>query len=341
MQDINEELIDNFFKGLCTKEEAVTVVEFLKKHPDHPYLLREWDAADGQTPLPAHYSLDMYDAVVAHTAAAEKSNGQLKLLWRMAAAACVITIFISLWHSSVKTSTPETVAITRSAQPVEWTERQNTRDTSVAVSLPEGSKIILSPKAWVRYRKDFGQSDRRDIYLQGQAFFEVSKNKEKPFTVFSGFISTTALGTAFRVTDPEDGHTIKVRLHEGKVMVAVTDSVYKKMHAPYYLSPGEEIVFTAINKPGIVHAFLRQKDRVALDSDQYATPPATDASYKFNNQQLPVFGIVLSVMFCVLCLEYVVNKPPLLVLSPTTTGILNCVECCVLCVIGTCVGIAE
>ena len=286
MQEINDELIDSFFKGLCTKEEAVAVLEFLKKHPDHPHLLREWDAADDKGPLPAHYTLDMYDAVAAHTGKDEKSNGRLRLLWRIAAAACVISIFISLWFGSVKSGRSPMITELKHRQVEEWVERQNTQDTSIGLQLPDGSGIRLSPKAWVRYRKELAHAARRDVYLQGQAFFEVAKNKEKPFTVYSGYISTTALGTMFRVTASDDGNTMKVQLNEGKVLVAVTDSASKKMHAGYYLSPGEEITFTSKTRPGIVRAFVQHIPRTPADKNKYLAAPAADQSYMFNNQTL-------------------------------------------------------
>ncbi len=255
MQGISSELIEQFFKGQCTRDEAVAVLDFLKKNPNHPYLLKEWKAADETTPLPTHYTLDMYDAVVAHMGKEETSQGRLKLWWRIAAAACVISIFISLWLGSVKTDPSGSIAAEAQNAPVEWIERQNTQDTAIALQLPDRSTITLSRKAWVRYRKDFVAASRRDVYLHGQAFFEVAKNKEKPFTVYSSFISTTALGTAFRVTAADDGNTMKVQLQEGKLRVMVTDSAVRKLHTHYYLLPGQEITFTGKTTAGVIRPY--------------------------------------------------------------------------------------
>lgn len=284
MQEINDELINNFFKGLCTKEEAVKVLAYLKKNPDHHYLLNEWDAADGKTPLPGNYTDGMYNAVEGYISKGEKRQAKLKLLWKIAAAACIISVVISVWIRGEKEKKQLVVAEVNQVQPVEWTQRQNTQDTAIVQVLADGSRITLSPKAYIRYRKDFGQDARRDIYMEGEAYFEVAKNKAKPFTVYSGYISTTALGTAFRVT--AFGNGIKVRLHEGKVVVAVIDTVYKKMHTDYYLSPGQELVFNARNKQGIIYAFHKKNGINPTGKTEYTQQSSTDESYMFNNQTL-------------------------------------------------------
>ena len=285
MQEISDDLIDRFFKGLCTKEEAVKVLDFLKKHPEHPYLLQAWDAADATTALPAHTALEMYDEVTAHISKDEKNN--TRLLWRMTAAACVAAIFISLFLLTVRVKQSPGAAIRTYAQQVEWTDRQNTQDTSIVLLMPDKSRVTLSPATHIRYRKDFGQSARRDVYMNGDAFYEVAKNKEKPFTVYSGYISTTALGTAFRVTARDSNSGITVKLLEGKVVVAVTDAVYKTMHHDYYLAPGEELSFEGKDKPGAIKIFSKKNNAVtAAVSQVQGVNTAAGASYMFNNQTL-------------------------------------------------------
>ena len=296
MQDINDELIDKFFKGLCTKEEAVKVLAFLKKHPDHHYLAEEWSNTDSTTPLPAKVALEMYDAVTEYTGKEEK--GKVKILWRIAAAACIITVFAGIWYKSVKNEGHALFTETKVAQVESWIEKQNTQDTAIRLVLADGSRITLSPGTYLRYRKDFGQAATRDIYMTGDAFFEVAKNKAKPFTVYSDFISTTALGTAFRVTDSKNGKKLKVRLNEGKVVVMVTDTVYKKLHKNYYLVPGEEIVFEAKDKMGVISGFNKKNNAVTTAGKKIDTLNSdADKSYMFNNQTLADVLDQLSVIY--------------------------------------------
>ncbi|HET9277005.1 MAG TPA: FecR family protein, partial [Flavitalea sp.] len=76
---------------------------------------------------------------------------------------------------------------------------------------PDGSEIDLYDGCEITYKEPVG-ANRRDVYLIGKANFRVAKNKEKPFTVFSGEISTTALGTIFTVTARQTEKLIVVRL---------------------------------------------------------------------------------------------------------------------------------
>ncbi len=59
----------------------------------------------------------------------------------------------------------------------------------------------------------------RDVYLSGEAFFEVTKNPDRPFRVFANEIVTKVLGTSFTVRSFENDTTIQVIVRTGKVTV--------------------------------------------------------------------------------------------------------------------------
>ena len=283
MQPISDELIERFFKGISTPEESAAVLAFLKDHPEHPYLLNEWAAADSKTPLPAKEALEMYDNVVATLGKGERQ--QLRILRRVAVAAAVTVVLMVSWLLVVKHNSSTAIAKSEPAAQIEWILRQNTGDTAITLALADSSKITLWPGASVRAQNNFGQAAKRELYLQGQALFKVAKNKEKPFIVYSGFISTTALGTAFLVTENNNG--IRVKLTEGKIVVAVTDTNYKKIHRDYYLVPGEEIVFAARDRAGIIHKGGGNTMNAAGRTKNTSTVDDTaGASYMFNNQTL-------------------------------------------------------
>ena len=286
MQEVPDELIERYFKGLCSAEEAAAVLAFLKKHPEHPYLLQEWENTDGHTPLAAQHSLEMYDAVAAYIKKQDHNKGRLHFLWRIAAAACILAVFVSLWLNSVRTTARNNIATTGQATTPRWQERQNTRDTNVHVLLPDGSAVVLSPGAYIKYPQAWAANGRREVHLKGEAFFQVAKNKDLPFVVYSGFIRTTALGTAFKVANPADGQHLQVRLLEGKVRVDVIDSISKKMPRTYYLLPGQELLFNSVLQPALLRAF--KKPAVPADKrfNNSMASTAAEATYMFNNQML-------------------------------------------------------
>ena len=101
-------------------------------------------------------------------------------------------------------------------------EKSNPRGVKSTVMLPDGSTVKLNSESNLRYEEDYKRGERK-VYLRGEAFFEVAENREKPFIVYSGNISTTALGTSFNVRAYPEDDLIEVYLLTGKVEVKNVD----------------------------------------------------------------------------------------------------------------------
>ncbi|AZB17480.1 FecR family protein [Chryseobacterium indologenes] len=91
------------------------------------------------------------------------------------------------------------------------------KDNDLAITLTDNSHITLSKGAKLTVYKTF-PSDTRDVFLEGNAVFKVSKSKEHPFIVHAGSYEAKVLGTVFKVV--QTGATFKVDLYEGKVQVS-------------------------------------------------------------------------------------------------------------------------
>jgi len=90
--------------------------------------------------------------------------------------------------------------------------------TRKSFALPDGSIIVLNSGSAIRVPSNFGRQSR-EIALTGEAFFEIKHNAEKPFTIRSGKLLITDLGTAFNVKAyPEDGK-VQVAVESGEVKV--------------------------------------------------------------------------------------------------------------------------
>lgn len=101
------------------------------------------------------------------------------------------------------------------------------------VYLPDGSLVTLAPQSQLRYPAKFSGVSR-EVYLEGEAFFEVSKNPHRPFRVHSGNWVTQVLGTKFNVSAVRGAGQTAVSLVEGKVEV-----FDKQEH--YLLAPGQQL----------------------------------------------------------------------------------------------------
>jgi transmembrane sensor len=94
----------------------------------------------------------------------------------------------------------------------------NEKGVNDTVHLPDGSLVILEPTARVRYGDRFSGS-KREVYLEGNAFFKVTRNPHSPFYVYSRNIVTQVLGTSFFVKTSPQTKNVEVSVQTGKVAV--------------------------------------------------------------------------------------------------------------------------
>ncbi|MCX6317829.1 MAG: FecR family protein [Bacteroidetes bacterium] len=105
------------------------------------------------------------------------------------------------------------------------------------VKLPDGSTVWLNAGSKISYTKDFGK-DIREVYLTGEGFFDVTKNKEKPFIIHTSSINIKVLGTSFNVRAyPEDKQTETSLIH-GSIEVTIKNRPNDKI----ILSPSEKLI---------------------------------------------------------------------------------------------------
>ena len=109
---------------------------------------------------------------------------------------------------------------------IELTADNGTR----TITLPDSTKVWLNRYASITYPKTFAD-DRRTVYISGEAYFEVAKNKAKPFRVEVDRVEVVVLGTSFNIHAYDEA--VKTTLVEGAVKLNVAGKAYS-------LSPGFE-----------------------------------------------------------------------------------------------------
>lgn len=87
------------------------------------------------------------------------------------------------------------------------------------VQLSDGSFVHLNAGTQLKYPKQFAENERR-VYLEGEAFFEVTHNEDKPFIVETSATSTQVLGTSFNISAYKEDEFIATVLVEGSVTVS-------------------------------------------------------------------------------------------------------------------------
>jgi len=86
------------------------------------------------------------------------------------------------------------------------------------VVLPDGTKVWLNNSATLKYPREFSENER-NVHLEGEAYFEVTKNRHKPFTVQSGAMCVRVLGTTFNFKCDKRCRIAEATLIEGEIEV--------------------------------------------------------------------------------------------------------------------------
>lgn len=101
----------------------------------------------------------------------------------------------------------------------EFIASSNPAGQSSQITLADGSVVWLSANSSLQYPEKFVE-EQREVTLQGEAFFDVAENSEKPFVVKSAGLQTRVLGTSFNVRAFDDDEEIEITVVSGRVSVA-------------------------------------------------------------------------------------------------------------------------
>lgn len=194
---------------------------------------REWEAFNSGEELSAdksdkmnRYILDRINTLSQNRN--EKKLRTVKLVRYLSAASVTILIGTLLFfglRNNPNAAIQKTVVIgnVRQLKKSEriWKVVSNESGTIKRLMLPDSSQISIYPQSTIRYERLFDQKFR-NVYLRGKAKFKVKRNAQRPFSVFSDALKTTALGTSFTISTK--GRNISVKLHTGKIVVAEVKS---------------------------------------------------------------------------------------------------------------------
>ena len=112
------------------------------------------------------------------------------------------------------------------------------------VLLPDSSLIILNSGSRVRYSIE-GKNGKREVFLNGEGWFEIQKDEDKPFVVHTTHYDVNVVGTEFNVKAYKNDNEVQTTLEHGKIVISATG----KYRIPdQELKPGEQFVLNKTNK---------------------------------------------------------------------------------------------
>lgn len=130
-------------------------------------------------------------------------------------------------------------------------EQLNNSDTIQPVTLFDGSNVQLYPKSKLSFSHG-SFSKKREVYLTGEAFFNVTKNPSIPFVVYTKNLVTKVLGTRFNVKAYSFENKVSVQVRAGKVSVYRKENFSEKNAVANKLEgviviPNQEVIYDMVN----------------------------------------------------------------------------------------------
>lgn len=142
---------------------------------------------------------------------------------------------------------------------VAFVEKINERGRKTTFDLPDGTIVKLNSSSKLRFPFYFS-GNKREVMLEGEAFFEVVRDESKPFIIRSGNISTTVLGTSFNIKAHQESDIIQVAVVSGEVKV---EPISKNSEAgnqkSVLLTQNKKVVYEK-NKASFTTSILEEED---------------------------------------------------------------------------------
>ena len=107
--------------------------------------------------------------------------------------------------------------------------------------LPDGTQVWLNSCSRLTYSQGFGINDR-NLKLEGEGYFEVSRNEQLPFIIHTQEVDVTVLGTQFNFKNYADDSEASVSLLSGKVKL----SNHLRQEETVYLQPNEKVTLNKL-----------------------------------------------------------------------------------------------
>ncbi len=211
-------LLKKLTDGELTEQERVELAKYIHEPKNNPVIYEFMDSFwEGQHKNPASFESIKAEKVFQKikydprfTSQKVKSIFLRKLSRFRVAASFLIVSFLAIPGYRIYQH--------RFKQPLVFTEYRSGIGKMVKKKLPDGSSVWLNANSSIKFAENFNE-DTRDLFLSGEAYFDVAHDESKPFIVHTGTVVTKVLGTAFDINS-YDQNKLSITVSRGKVSVA-------------------------------------------------------------------------------------------------------------------------
>jgi transmembrane sensor len=232
-------LLKKYLSGNCTEEEKIMIMTWYQNQGFELNGIEEIELNQIKNKIWSNLNINKVE---------EKDN--FLIFWAkrgIAASIAILLVSFSYFYFSKKSD----LSYKNDSNGVEMT---NNSSETKQILLEDGSIIDLAGKSSISYSENFGKVNR-EVFLKGEAFFNIKKNPQKPFIVHSGELVTQVLGTSFRIKPNSKNGNIEVSVNTGRVSIYENKEFEKNKKNGIVLTPNQKIIYNTNTKeitPSIV-----------------------------------------------------------------------------------------
>jgi ferric-dicitrate binding protein FerR (iron transport regulator) len=235
---MNDRFITLFIKELCgqlSENEREELRLLLQDNPEfrtRRELLKEyWERDKGEYEA----NTAMFKRVIEKIKVEENQVPLRKLsrvFWYGAAAAVLLIAGFTAWYVISPKASPR-----KEMTALQWLEKTTRATKKSVLTLPDGTVVTLNSATTLKYPAHFGDSTR-EVYLEGEAYFSVSKDPVHPFIIHADKMNIRVLGTAFNIKSYRSEPSGEATLITGSIEVTLNDRPSDRI----ILKPKEKLI---------------------------------------------------------------------------------------------------
>jgi ferric-dicitrate binding protein FerR (iron transport regulator) len=226
-------LLDRYLNAETTKEENELVERWLDENGNANHVWQNLDQSGKDRWLSSVFS-DINSTIHQAEVKVVPLPQAKRWLWQSIAAAAAVLLIASTLYL-------EWPSLRSLLYPVQLTALRAPVNQKQAITLADGSRVWINAGSELRYPKTFN-GKIREVYLSGEAYFDIHYDTAKPFFIHTGNVLTTVLGTAFNIKEDKNKHTVQVTVTRGKVSVANGSKLLG------VLNPNQQISFNTLKQ---------------------------------------------------------------------------------------------
>jgi ferric-dicitrate binding protein FerR (iron transport regulator) len=233
-QHIEPELLVRFLSGEASMQEQREVTRWVEADEKNQKYFEEfstiWNASQAAGGFDDAYLKEDWSKIqvrikAAHVNRTSKTGTQRSLVFWLARVAAVFLFAIGLYFV--------TQGIYRHQPMKEMTMASGVE--KVTLTLPDGSTVYLNSNSKLTYPEIF-DDNAREVTLEGEAFFEVTPNSQRPFLIKTDPVTTEVVGTSFNINSKKNN--VAVTVFTGKVLL------YKEKADAIGMTVGEQGIYS-------------------------------------------------------------------------------------------------